>query len=135
MGEAISELITDANAAYASKNGEDLFKPTTKTVGALTRLGKSVKDFAAYQMLIDELYFVFHESIGSRLDGKKPSSFTDVNLLRTELQHDIDHGSKSKSRAKHKKIGATFSKYAGSTSPRVLAPEKFAAMQAKLLGS
>lgn len=133
LGESIISLIGAANSAFSLTHGEDLFKATNKTAQALTRLGKAAKDFREYQSLIDDLYFIFHESIGSRLDGIKPQSFTEINLLRTELQHDLDHGDKGKIRAKRKKIGSVFSKYSGVTSPQILAPERFTVVQAKLL--
>jgi len=60
-------------------------------------------------------------------------TFVDVNDLRTELRHDVDHGKSGKVRAKRKKLGLTFHKYSGTHSPEALAPERFAAVQTKLL--
>ena len=100
---------------------------------ALGRLGKVAKDLAGYGTLIDDLYFVIHEGSGTRLAGIAPTSFVDINLLRTELRHDVDHGDEGKVRAKRKKLGTTFSKYAGSPSPQTVGPERFAAIQANIL--
>jgi hypothetical protein len=47
---------------------------------------------------------------GTRLNGKIPASFADVNTLRTELRHDVDHGEPAKVRAKKKKAGTIFDK-------------------------
>jgi hypothetical protein len=114
--------------------GDDLFKPTSKSIQALKHLGKPAKDFSGYKDFVDGLYFIFHESVGQRLGGVPTiQSFADINSLRTELRHDVDHGSKGKVRAKRKKLGAVFEKYAGTTSPLVLAPEKFLAVQANIL--
>jgi hypothetical protein len=55
-----------------------------------------------------------------------------VNVLRTDLQHDVDHGSKGPS--KRKKSGLTFQRFSGSASPQTLAPERFQIVQNKLLG-
>ena len=91
------------------------------------------KDLAGYGSLIDDLYFIFHEGSGTRLAGIAPASFVDINLLRTELRHDVDHGDKGKVRAKRKKLGTAFSKYSGSASPQTVGPERFAAIQANIL--
>jgi len=133
LGESLTKLVTAANSLYSSKHGNDLFKATSKTVQAMSRLGKVAKDFAAYGIFIDDLYFVFHEGSANRLEGSAPTSLVDINLLRTELRHDIDHGNKGKVRAKRKRIGNVFSKYAGTPSPQTTAPERFAAIQANIL--
>jgi len=133
LGESLANLIAAANSAYSSKHGKDLFKPTNKTVQALSRIGKVAKDLAAYGSLIDDLYFIVHEGGGTRLSGVAPASFVDINLLRTELRHDVDHGDQGKVRAKRRKIGTAFSKYAGSPSPQTVGPERFAAIQANIL--
>ncbi len=39
LGASLADFSSKANATYAAKHGEDLFKPTNKTVPALTRLG------------------------------------------------------------------------------------------------
>jgi len=62
-----------------------------------------------------------------------PPSFGDVNVLRTDLQHDTDHGSAADFRRKKKKAGGVFEKYSGVKSPEALAPDKFVLVQAKLL--
>ena len=134
LGESICNLVTTANATYSSKHGKDIFKPTTKTVQAQTRLGKMVKDLTGYKTLVDDLYFLFHEGPGNRLDGIADlASFGDVNDRRTEQRHDVDHGKSGKVQSKRKKLGNAFHKYSGSYSPTTLAPERFAAVQAKLL--
>lgn len=133
LGESITTRVTDINSAYSSETGRDLFKPTNKTSIALSRIGKCVSDFSEYKTFVDDLYFLFHESVGNRLSGNTPGVFTDVNLLRTELQHDLDHGKTSKVTSKRKKIGETFRRYAGVSSPSTIAPEKFPAIQASIL--
>lgn len=88
-----------------------------------------------YKKLITDLYFVFRESIGQRLGETVPVSFADVNVLRTDLQHDTDHGDKTKVKAKKKQAGSTFKKYSGETSPDVLEPTRFVLVQANLLSA
>ena|SRR6185503_11601706 len=59
--------------------------------------------YADYQNLITDLYFVFWEGVGDRLKGKMSTSFVDINSLRTDLQHDLDHGKAKKSASKREK--------------------------------
>ena len=135
LGDEVWQRTTKLNTAYGALHGEDLFKSTNKTVGAMKTIGHPIKDLGEYKEFIDALYFVFRESIGQRLEGHLPKSFGDVNMLRTDLQHDVDHGDKSKVKAKKKKIGATFSSYAGAESPEVLDASRFVLVQANLLSA
>ena len=59
----------------------------------------------------------------------------DVNTLRTDLQHDVDHGGEGKVRAKRKKIGTTFKQYSGVKSPNILESSRFVLVQANLLSA
>jgi hypothetical protein len=93
-----------------------------------------VKDLQGYKTLIENLYFLFHEGPSDRLQGQTLAAFSDVNDLRTDLQHDLDHGKASKVRAKRRKVGATFQRYSGVPTPESLDPEKFVIVQANLLG-
>jgi hypothetical protein len=133
--EEIAALISRLNETYSSKHGCDLFKPTNKTSQAQIRIGRAARTYEEYKALVDDLYFLFHEGVGERLADKAPQSFLDINSLRTESRHDLDHGKASKSRAKRKKIGDVFKKYSGATSPSVLAPERFPVVQSNLLGA
>jgi hypothetical protein len=122
------------NASYAATHGDDLFMGTNKTTQALLAIGKPVSDLRSYSSLVGHLYFVFRESTGQRLQTL-PQSFVDVNALRTDLQHDLDHGEKGKVRAKRKKIGETFKNYSGIKVPQLLAAERFVLVQANLLSA
>jgi len=134
--ESIAATISDVNAAYSVRHGEDLFKATNRTATALTRLGKPITNYDQYKTVIDDLYFIFHEGPGTRLTGKRiPQSFTDVSVLRTDLHHDVDHGSLADVRRKKKKIGDTFNRYAGAPSPTGLDPARFPVAQANLLAA
>ena len=128
-------IVGRLNEQYSAVHGEDLFKATNRTVQAQANLRKVTEDFVQYKALMEDLYFLFWESVGSRLDGRVPAAFTDVNTLRTDLQHDIDHGKKPNIRAKKKKIGHVFAKYAGSPSPVGLAPDRFIVVQANTLAA
>ena len=135
LGDAISSQITRLNSAYAAEHGKDLFKQTNKTVPALGGIGKAIKDLVGYKEWISNLYFIFRESVGQRLGESWPVSFADVNTLRTELQHDTDHGDKSKVKAKKTQAGSTFKKYSGDISPDVLATSRFILAQANILSA
>jgi hypothetical protein len=127
-------LIGQLNEQHSAKDGVDLFKPTNRTVQAQASLGKPIDDFDEYKAFIDDLYFLFRESVGTRPGKHVPQSFQDVNTLRTDLQHDVDHGKQQHVKAKKKRIGGVFTKYAGAPSPAGLAPERFIVVQANLLG-
>lgn len=135
LADNIGAHIGRLNSAYASNHGEDLFKATNKTTQALLNLEKPATDLTGYTAFIDDLYFLFRESVGQRLGSALPQSFVDVNTLRTDLQHDVDHGEQSKVRAKRKKIGSTFNQYSGAKSPTVLEPSRFVLVQANLLSA
>jgi hypothetical protein len=135
LGQSIADLVSTANTAYAAKKGEDLFKPTNKTATTLSRMGKVISGYPAYKDCVSDLYFLFRESVGTRLDGNVPDSFSDVNDLRTDLQHDVDHGKRSKVTAKRKRAGTVFAKYSGETTPSTLAPERFPIFQGNLLSA
>jgi len=133
VGESIASLVTKVNERYSSEKGGDLFKLTNKSAAGLRRIASPISNFDEYKKFVEDLYFVFHESPGSRLDGHVPTSFSDVNSLRTGLQHDLDHGSSRQAAAKRRSIGQVFKKYSGETSPESLAPERFPLAQANLL--
>lgn len=131
----IVKLIGERNEQYSAQHGEDLFKATNRTAQAQANAAKPLENFDDYRSFINDLYFLVYESVGSRLDARLPQSFGDVNSLRTDLQHDVDHGKKQKIRTKKKKIGAVFKRYAGVPSPAGLAPERFIVVQANLLST
>jgi hypothetical protein len=135
LGESLSKLVEQANTQYAAKHGGDLFKPTNKTGAALQNIQRSVKSDSGYKDFVGDLYFVFWESVGDRLDAHIPSAYKDVNALRTDLEHDLGHGKRKKVAAKRKKMSAVFSKYASAATPSTLTPEHFVVMQVNLLSA
>lgn len=135
LGESITQLIDQLNKKYAANAGEDLFKATNKTAQALVRIRKTAKSLDDYKALIDDLYFLFRESVGSRLEGQWPNSFADVNELRTDLRHDVDHGKAKKVRSKRRGIGKIFAKYAGGGNPDTMEPAKFPLVQSNIPGA
>lgn len=133
LAEMIGSLVEALNEHFSATAGADLIKPTNKTIGALRSLAKPVKNYSDYKEFISNLYFVFWEGPGNRLKGKIPTSFNDVNILRTDLQHDLDHGKPKKVAAKRKRSSATFKRYANSSTPRTAAPENFPMLQVGIL--
>jgi hypothetical protein len=134
LGKDIRNTIGLLNDAYAATHGSDLFKPTNKTTAAQHALSEPISSYMEYKNLIEHLYFLFWEGPGSKLT-EKPPSFVDINALRTELEHDTDHG-RAKDVAKKKlRHGQVFQRYAGSTSPSVASPMRFPLMQLRLLNS
>jgi hypothetical protein len=135
LGDSISNLIEQINKKYELTKGEDLFKSTNKTTPAQLRIRKPINTYETYKTLIDDLYFQFRESVGQRLANAWPASFIDVNDLRTDLRHDIDHGDEVKVRSKRQKIGKAFVKYSGHGTPETLDPTRLPLVQANLLGA
>jgi hypothetical protein len=135
LADSIGDLIDQINKKHAAHTGEDLFKATNKTAQSLVRIRKPAKNIDDYKGQIDNLYFLFRESVGSRLDGKWPASFADINTLRTDLRHDVDHGDAGKIRSKRRKFGTTFGKYAGGGTPETLEPAKFPLIQSNLMAA
>lgn len=133
LGASIQELIAKINEAESATTGKDLFKATNKTTTALTSINKPATEYEGYKCLVENLYFLLWEGPGSKLAGKEPESFKEVNSLRTALQHDVDHGSNSKVAKKNKDLGSVFKAYAGVASPSVAAPERFPIVHVKLL--
>lgn len=131
----IVDLISEINSVYSTRHGEDLFKPTNRTVSAQNKLADPCSNVREYKEFIDECYFLFWESVGSRLEGNWPISFKDVNSLRIDERHDLDHGDEKKVKAKKIRIGEIFKKYSGSESPETAGPEKFALLKFNLLQS
>ena len=131
----ISDLIASKNEQYSATQGQDLLKATNKTAKSQANLGRIIGDYGEYKNFVDDLYFLFHESVGKRLEGRMPLSFKDVSTLRTDLRHDVDHGENSKVKGKKRKTGKTFQKYAGAPSPEGLDPGRFVVVQANLLGA
>ena len=68
----IVKLIGQLNEQYSSQHGHDLFKATNRTSQAQANLGQVVDDFDQYKSFLDDLYFLFHESVGHS-SGRKSS--------------------------------------------------------------
>lgn len=135
LADIISNQIHRLNATYSANHGNDLFKPTNKTVKALTSIGMPAKGLDDYKEFISNLYFLFRESVGQRLDSQPPQSFIDINTLRTDLQHDVDHGEAKKVKKKRKNIGSVFEQHAGVKSPELLDSSRFILVQINILSA
>ena len=132
VAKEIRSSITTVNNVYSAKHGSDLFKATNKTATAQAEMGEPIESYDSYKKLVENLYFLFWEGPGSKLPNK-PDSFKDVNTLRTEEEHDLDHGKASNLKSKKLKHGEVFKKYSGLTSPVIAAPAQFPLLQLALL--
>lgn len=132
VAHRISLALAAVNTKYAADHGKDLFKPTNKTVTALTSFGIPAKSLADFKVLVEGLYFTFWEGHGGKVPNI-PQSFKDVNTLRTEFEHDVDHGGAGKYKAKKLAHAAVFEKLSGIKSPAAAGPERFPLAQLKLL--
>jgi hypothetical protein len=132
VAKQIRSAIMALNSVYASQHGNDLFKATNKTTNAQSEIGEAVQSYEEYKRLIENLYFLVWEGPGDKIQDK-PQSFRDVKTLRTEEEHDVDHGNKSSVKRKKLRHGETFKKYSGIISPLVAAPGQFPLLQLALL--
>lgn len=133
VAKEIRTAISGLNKVYAAKHGADLFKATNKTAQAQSDIGHPIVSFEEYKTLVENLYFLLWEGPGSKLVGIQPQSFKDVNVLRTEEQHDVDHGKSGAVKKKKLEHSATFKKYSGLSSPLIAAPVQFPLFQLALL--
>jgi hypothetical protein len=88
-----------------------------------------------YRNFIDDLYFLFRESVGTRLESVWPESFTDVNELQTDLRHDVDYGKAKRVRSKRRIMRKVFTKYAGGGTADTIEPAKYPLVQANILSA
>jgi hypothetical protein len=133
LSDNIKDLLEKVNSEYGAAHGKDLFKMTNKTVAAIGRLSSGVANSKDYSRLVDDLYFLFWEGPGERLKGKEPPSFKDVNIARTDLQHDIDHGKAKKISHKKKVAADTFKKYSTYPTPSTAPPDAFSLFHVAIL--
>lgn len=133
--KSIRQLVKTINEVYSQKHGHDLFKATNKTAHALNAIGDQISDVSQYKTLIENLYFIFRESAGSRLIDSSPQSFIDVNDLRTMNEHDVDHGKASKVAKKNKRLGASYFKYFGVGSADTTSSSSFVVGHSNLLSA
>lgn len=128
----IRDLLFNINETYAAKQGVDLFKPTNKTAAAQNAIGEPIERFEQYKALIENMFFLFWEGPGSKIEAR-PESFLDIRTLRTDAEHDTDHGSEKEAAKKKLKHGEVFKKYSAATSPAVASPVRFTRLQLHLL--
>jgi hypothetical protein len=131
----VKDMVTKLNNIYEAEHGEDLFKLTNRSVAAFARLTEVANDLAGYGEFIDNLYVLMYEGSGSgaRLGDPFPDVAMDVKVLRTQLRHDVDHGSDGDIRKKRQRAGTTFGKYAGVNSPELVGTGGFPLVQSAIL--
>jgi hypothetical protein len=128
-------LVYEVNRAHAAAHGDDLFKMTTKSSNAIHTLGLPSRDITAYGDFVDALYFLVYEGSGSckRLGSPPPDFAMDVKFLRTDVRHDVDHGSEKDVAKKVTRNAAVFEKYSGKKTPEECGPDEFMSVQLKLM--
>ncbi len=109
LASSVTELITKLIESFSKTSGHDLFKVTNKTIASHRLLAKQIRSHSDYTEFVDSCYFLFWEGPGQRLGDKTPSSFADINEVRVDLRHDVDHGKAGKVAAKRKKISRAVS--------------------------
>lgn len=133
--DVVADLIYRVNERYAATEGTDLFKMTNKAAKALSDMRGVVRDESGYKGLVENLYFVFREGVGQRLEDHVPPSFQHVNDLRTLNEHDVAHGKEAKAAKRRKELAETFRFYAGAPTPDALDPATYPLVQSNILGA
>ena len=135
MGDQVAEQIFALNSWHAGVHGEDMFKLTNRAAKALKRIGGASNSRESYGDFVDDLYLLAYEGSGNgkRFPQGLPPSVKDIRDLRTQLRHDVDHGSAGAARKKRRELGSVFRKYAGVESPEVLSDQAFAFVQVGFL--
>lgn len=124
LAERVQHLVKDINDAYSSINGKDLFKPTNKTISSLSSMRKFPKSYEDFKSFIEDMYFLLWEGSAGKSE-ERPKSFIEINILRTEMEHDVDHGGAGKFAKKKIDHANVFEKYSGVKAPSLAAPERF----------
>ncbi|MEW6616078.1 MAG: DUF262 domain-containing protein [Thermodesulfobacteriota bacterium] len=135
LQEASRTLVYEVNRSYSATKGEDLFKMTTKSTNAIHTLGVSCRDITGYAEFVDALYFLVYEGSGNckRLPSPPPDFAMDVNFLRMDVRHDLDHGSEKDVAKKVTRNAAVFQKYSGKKTPEECGPDEFMTIQLRIL--
>jgi hypothetical protein len=120
----IQNLIKQINEVHSSHKGSDLFKPTNKTMESMVNLPKVPKSYSDFKTFIEDMYFLLWEGPGGKIEVK-PKSFSEINILRTEMEHDVDHGGAGKFAKKKANHAEVFEKYSGLKTPSLSPPERF----------
>ena len=125
------ELVYKINRGHLAEHGEDLFKMTTKSSQALDAIGRPCTDVSTYGDFIDKLYFLVYEGTGNcnRLPLPVPSFALDVKALRTDIRHDLDHGSRSKVAKNAARSADVFQRYSGKKTPEESSGAEFAGVR------
>jgi hypothetical protein len=136
VAAAIREEVYRVNRGYAAKHGEDLFKMTTESATALaTTIARPCRVPEQYGMFIDGLYFLIYEGSGAckRLPSPAPDFAMDVKFLRTDVRHDVDHGSESEVAKKRVRAAQIIEKYMGKKTIEECGPEELLSGQFRIL--
>lgn len=145
-GKKVSESILTINQLMLDRGENRIFGFSESVVRGMLDFGLVVcTNIDEFGMIIDELYFAFYENlehikllIGGG-DKKKGDSIVrnddiyqcifDVKTIRSDLRHDLDHGTENDRRKKHNVVGNCYKQYCGS---RPLRERDFKKIQEKL---
>ena len=125
MGLAIVDLIVRVNDSCRRAGLDPIFKPTSRAMLSSAVLSSVIADTEdRLAGIVDHLFFMLYEGTGEAkrltplLGDRELEPLWAVKHLRLANRHDIEHGSESDIRAKHKKIGDAVDMFIGQ---RVLA--------------
>ncbi len=125
-GAEIIDTVVKINQTTQRSGGEDVFKPTNRTLKAASLIPTVVADSeSSFAEIIDGLYFLLYEGAGSanlRLCGMASDDdltpLWHLKQLRLHFRHDIEHGNKSSVLKKYEKIDRAFMAIIGTKKPK-----------------
>lgn len=123
-GKNIAEKIVYINEVCAAKGICEIFKPTTKSLTAISQLTTAFAiDSNTFGTVTDSLYFLLYEGSGDAkrildfLSDEECSPLWNIKHLRTDFRHDVDHGKSSDIKKKKIAIGKAYHEICGMLRP------------------
>jgi len=117
--ESIKKLVNKINDLYLQIDGEHLIKYTGRGVKNLDSLGQLSYNLDSINGFIKKVYQIFIEGPGSKVRRAifkralhdADNILVEINSIRTDEQHDVEHGKPNKIRKKKEAATKVYKKY------------------------
>lgn len=127
LGFGIVDRILEVNRLQDILNADNVFRSTSKNMRTMGKLGQFIcDDQVKFEKMIKGIYFLIYENqngikkmlgngdadIGKELiKGKDYECMFRIKNIRTDLEHDIEHGKEKEQKKKHKEINEAYEYY------------------------
>lgn len=146
IGKGITDSILAINRYRQDQGLENVFRYTNKNVGFMLDIGKNVCESEhTFGDMIDHLYFLFYENLehikeligkGNKKQGDSKVRNEDiyqcifrVKDIRSDLRHDLEHGSESEIQKKRERTALAYKHY---SAKRPRTPKEYKTFQIKI---